>query len=156
MSTDTMLKGNELFKSLSVDDVDRISTFSSVKEFNANETIFIHGRPGTHVYELLDGVVRLQLPSTTHDFNLSITKIGKGELFGLSPLLDSPRYTASAKCFTPVKVLAIEAMPLKKILQKNHPVGMDVMSRIARIYFTRYLDLLRRLQETVSRVSHVA
>lgn len=155
MSTNTMLKGNELFQSLSVEEVDRISVFSSVKEFNANEMIFIHDRPSTHIYVLMDGLVYLQLPSTVPDFNLSITKIEKGELFGLSPLLDSPRYTASAKCFAPTKVLSIEAKPVREILQKNYLVGMNVMSRVARIYFTRYINLLKRLQETVSQISHI-
>ena len=153
MSTDTMLKGTELFKSLSIEEVDKISAFSSVKEFNANDMIFIHDRPSTHIYVLMEGLVYLQLPSTAQEFNLNITKIEKGELFGLSPLLDSPRYTASAKCFSPTKVLAIEAKPVKGILQKNHLVGMDAMGRVARIYFTRYLDLLRRLQDTVSQIS---
>jgi CRP-like cAMP-binding protein len=155
MSIDTMLKGNELFKSLSVEEVHRISNFSSAKEFNANEMVFVHDRPSTHCYVLMDGVVYLQLPSSLPEFSLNIAKVRKGELFGLSPLLDSPRYTASAKCYAPTKVLAIEAKPVREILQKNHLVGMDVMSRVARIYFTRYIDLVRRLQEVVGQVSLV-
>jgi signal-transduction protein with cAMP-binding, CBS, and nucleotidyltransferase domain len=89
MSKEMMLKGNELFKSLSVEEVARISAFSSVKEFNSNDIIFIHGRPGTHVYMLMEGMVRLQLPSDAQEFNFNITKIGKGELFGISSLLNS-------------------------------------------------------------------
>jgi len=155
MSTDTMLKGNELFQALSVEEVDRISALSSVKEFSTNDMIFVHDRPGTHIYVLMDGLVYLQLPSAIPEFNLSITKIQKGELFGLSPLLDSPRYTASAKCFTRTKVLAIEAKPVREILQQNYLVGMKVMGRVSRIYFNRYINLLKRLQETVSQISHV-
>ena len=119
MSTETMLKGNELFQALSVEEVDRISALSSVKEFNTNDMIFVHDRPGTHIYVLMDGLVYLQLPSSIPEFSLSITKIEKGELFGLSPLLDSPRYTASAKCFAPTKVLAIEAKPVREILRED-------------------------------------
>ena len=156
MSKEMMLKGNELFKSLSVEEVARISAFSSVKEFSSNDIIFIHGRPGTHVYMLMEGMVRLQLPSDAQEFNFNITKIGKGELFGISSLLNSPRYTASAKCFSPTRVLAIEAIPLQKILQRNCLVGMDIMSRVARIYFTRYIDFLGKLQETISRFSDAA
>lgn len=155
MSIDRMLRGNELFRSLNVDEVNRISSFSSVKEFGANETIFKYDQQSTHVYMLMDGSVYLQLPSTPPEFSLTIAKVEKGELFGLSPLLDSPRYTATAKCFTAAKVLSIEAKPFREILQKNYLVGMDVMGRVARIYFTRYIDLLRRLQEVVGQISLV-
>ena len=153
MKIDTMLKGNELFQSLSVEEVNKISTFSSVKEFNANEMIFVHDRPSTHVYVLMDGLVYIQLPSTPSEVSLNVAKVEKGELFGLSSFFDSPRYTASAKCFAPTKVLSIEAKPFRQILQRNHLVGMDVMGRVARIYFVRYLDLLRRLQDVVGQIS---
>ena len=62
MSIDMMLKGHKLFASLNVDEINQLSTFSSVKEFRNKETIFKFDQPGTHFYMMMDGLVFLQLP----------------------------------------------------------------------------------------------
>lgn len=153
MSIDRMLKGHELFGLLSVEEVNKISTFSSVKEYRAGETIFEYNQVSSHLYMLMEGSVYLQLPANPPEFSFAISKIEKGELFGLSPLLDSPRYTSTARCSEPTKVLSIEAKPFRELLEMNCPAGLDIINRVARIYFTRYLDVLQRLQDVVSQIS---
>ncbi|MFH1861478.1 MAG: cyclic nucleotide-binding domain-containing protein [bacterium] len=153
MVIDTTLKGHELFRSLSVEEVNQISKFSSVKDFQVGDLIFEYGKPSSHVYMLMEGRLYLQLPANPPEFSFAISRIEIGELFGLSPLLDSPRYTATAKCYSSVKTLSIEAKPLRELLQKNHTIGFTVINQVAHIYFTRYIDLLRRLQEVVGQIS---
>ncbi|TKJ40114.1 hypothetical protein CEE37_10285 [candidate division LCP-89 bacterium B3_LCP] len=150
MIIDKMLKGQELFASLSVDEVYLTSTFSSVKEFEADEIIFDYNQASSHFYVLLEGGVYLQLPGKTSEFSFAVLKVEQGELFGLSPLLDSPRYTATAKCYKPTKVLSIEAKPFRDLLRENCPAGLDIINRVARIYFNRYINILSRLQEAVT------
>lgn len=155
MGIDTMLKGHELFQSLNVDEVSRLSTFSSVKEYQSGEAIFEYNRASSHFYMLMDGTVYLQLPANPPEFSLAISKLEKGELFGLSPLLKSPRYTSTAQCYTDAKALSVEAKPFRELLLLNCPAGLDIMNRVARIYFIRYLDVLKRLQDVVSQISLV-
>ena len=62
MSIDTILRGHELFASLNVDEMNELSSFSSVKDFNADETIFEYNSPSSHFYMLMEGLVYLQLP----------------------------------------------------------------------------------------------
>jgi CRP/FNR family cyclic AMP-dependent transcriptional regulator len=155
MQIERMLKGNELFQSLSVKDVHKISDLSAVKEFDRNDIIFKNEQPGSHIYVLLDGLVSLALPSAPQELGLNIARVEKGEIFGLSPLLNSPRYTATAMCLARSKVLMVEAKSFRKILEKDHVVGMDVMSRVARIYFDRYINLLQRMQQVLGQLSAV-
>jgi len=152
MSIDRMLKGHDLFRSLTVEEANQLSGFSSVKKYEANETVFKYNGLGLHVYMLMEGSVYLRLPASPPDFSFVISKIEKGELFGLSPLLGSERYTAAAECSKASEVLSIEAKPFRELLQKNCPVGFQIMSQVADIYFTRYISVLKNLQGVVNQI----
>jgi len=155
MGVETILKRSELFGMLNIDEVNKISTFSSTKDFKAGETIFELNKPGSHCYVLMQGKVFLQLPANPPEFSFAIARIDKGELFGLSPLLDSPRYTSTAHCYSDTKVLSIEAKPFRELLRKNHVAGFGIISQVARIYFDRYIDVLKRLQDVVGQITLV-
>jgi signal-transduction protein with cAMP-binding, CBS, and nucleotidyltransferase domain len=156
MSIDMMLKGHDLFASLNVDEINQLSTFSSVKEFKADETIFEYNQPSSHFYMLMEGLVYLQLPVNPQDFRFAISKVERGELFGISSLLKSLRYTSTAQCFEDTKVLSIEAKPFRELLQLNCPAGLDIINQVAHIYFTRYLDVIKRLQDVVSQITLIS
>jgi len=153
MSVDKVLKGHTLFQSFSVEDAHTISNFSSTRKFKAKETIFAHNDTGGHVYMLMDGSVSLLLPGDVQDYNLVISNVVKGELFGLSPLLDSPRYTATALCKEDTEVLSIEAKPFRELLRSSSDVGFNMMNQVAHIYFSRYISVLKSLQGVVNQVS---
>jgi signal-transduction protein with cAMP-binding, CBS, and nucleotidyltransferase domain len=150
MSIAGMLKGHDLFRALSVEDVGRISGFSSMKNFEKDETIFVNGRPGTHVFLLLEGSVYLRMPADSPELSIAVARVEKGELFGLSPLLGSKTYTASGHCRENSSVLAIEARPFRELLHSNCSTGLHIMSEVAHVYFTRYLQVLKSLQRVVS------
>lgn len=155
MIIDKILKGHELFASLTVNDVHRLSNFASEKEYKAGETIFEYNQASSHFFMLKEGTVYLLLPANPPEFSFAISRIEKGELFGLSPLLNATRYTSTAKCFEATKVLSIEAKPFRELLQSNCPAGLDIINRVAHIYFTRYLNVLKRLQDVISQISLV-
>jgi len=156
MSIDMMLKGHELFASLNVDEINQLSNFSSMKEFKADETIFEYNQPNTHFYMLMEGLVYLQLPVNPQELRFAISKVEKGELFGISSLLKSPRYTSTAQCYEDTKVLSIEAKPFRELLQLNCPAGLDIINQVAHIYFTRYLDVIKKLQDVVGQITLIS
>ncbi|MFH1723749.1 MAG: cyclic nucleotide-binding domain-containing protein [Elusimicrobiota bacterium] len=153
MNVQSVLRGNELFGALSVDEVGRISAFSVAKEFKKGEMIFACDHPGTHFFMLMDGLVYLQLPANPPEFSFAISRIQEGELFGLSPLLDSPQYTCMARCSVDTKVLSIEAGPFRELLRENAQTGFAIMNRVARIYFNRYIEILKKLDDVVGQIS---
>lgn len=155
MVVDRILKGHELFGALTLDEINKLSTFASEKEFKAGETIFEYNQVSSHFYMLKEGEVYLLLPANPAEFSFAISKMEKGELFGLSPLLNATRYTSTAKCYGTTKVLSIEAKPFRELLQANHLAGLDIINRVASIYYARYLNVLKKLQDVVSQVSMV-
>ena len=153
MTADRTLMGHDLFQSLSVDDAHQISTFSSVKKYKADELVFKYGEAAAHVYMLMEGSVNLRLPANPADFSFVISKIEKGELFGLSPLLDSDRFTSTAQCVGPTELLSIEAQPFREMLIRNEVAGFNIINKVAHIYFTRYIEVLKNLQGVVGQIS---
>jgi CRP-like cAMP-binding protein len=133
-----------------VDEINRVSGFSSVRQYKKGDAIFEIDQPAAHFYILMEGLVYLQLPGEVPGFNVPVSKVEKGELFGISPLVQSPEYTSAAVCLADTKVLAVEAGPFLELLQQNCAAGMDIISRIGRIYFRRYLEVIRRLQRVAS------
>ena len=149
------LSGQELFQSLRFEDVDQINHFSVVKDLGKDEFVFEAGAEGVHIYVLLEGEIHLQLPGRSHEAGLAVGLIEKGCIFGLAPLLRAGRHLTTAKCAAPCKVLAIEALPLRKLLEQDHAIGFHVMSMAAQTYFIRYVESLRRVQTVIKELAVV-
>lgn len=142
----TMLSGHDLFRLLGAEEIEAVSRISAVKRFTRDETIHEHHALVSHVFLCLEGTVLLQLPARASELRLTIAQIGKGELFGVAPLLGIDRYTTSARAAGPVEALAIEAKGFQRIVEKSPVVAHQLMSRVAQVYFGRYLEVMRRLQ----------
>jgi len=155
MSVTKMLKGHELFQSLSFEDVDKISNFSGVKDLRKDEVVFTSGGVGTHFFVLLEGIVNLRLPADAHEASLVVGRIEKGDIFGLAPLLGAGRHKTTAQCAEPCRVLSIEAEPLRKLLEESPFVGIHVMRMAAEAYFTRYVETLRRVQKVINEIAAI-
>jgi len=153
MGIDRILRGHHIFQSLSLEQAHALSGFSSLKKLKAGENVFQYNGAASHVFMLMEGAVELRLPALQNDFSMVISKIEKGELFGLSPLLDSPTYTSTAKCRADTELLCIEAKPLRELLKRNPQVGLEILNRVAHIYFSRYIDVLKNLQGVVNQIS---
>ena len=155
MIEDKVLKGHDLFSSLTPDEIHKLSKFAYEKEFHEGESIFEYNQACSHFFMLKKGDVYLLLPANPKEFSFAVSKIKAGELFGLSPLLNGDRYTAQAKCYSEAKVLAIEAKPFLELIRTNSHVGLNIINRVAEIYYARYLNILKKLQDVVSQVSLV-
>ena len=70
-------------------------------------------------------------------------------------MLGIGRYTLTAECTEPCNVLAIEVKAFRKLLAKNPAVGLDVMTVVAKAYFSRYTEVLQRIQNVVQELASV-
>ena len=149
----TMLSGHDLFRLLAAEEIEAVSRVSAVKRFAKGETIHEHHTAVSHVFLCLEGTVLLQLPARPSELRLTIAQVGKGELFGVAPLLGIDRYTTTARAATAVEALAIEARAFQRIVDGNPVVAHHLMSRVAQVYFGRYLEVMRRLQGVLRELS---
>lgn len=146
MSVAKMIKGHELFSALSFEEVEAVSGFSALAEYQPGDNVYRRGGFGSHLFVLVKGRLSLLLPSADEESSLCIGRLDRGEIFGLAPLLGFERYTTTARITEPSSVLAIEVLQLRKVFEANPRLGMRVMNLAARAYYSRYLDLLHRVQ----------
>ncbi len=151
--SETMIKGHELFQSLSFEEVEEVSTFAGPKHYEKDELVFRKGDRGSHFFIVLEGRVNLVLPSSDNVSQLVVGRLGRGDIFGLSPLLGSDRHMTVAKCSETSTVLAVEVTPFRKLLEHNPQVGLHMMTVMARAYFSRYVDTLGRIQGIVNEIA---
>jgi CRP-like cAMP-binding protein len=156
MSVSNMLKGHDLFRSLTPKEMERVSSVSSPKSFRKGEAVHQDDGFATHIFVLLEGEVQLRLPSHPGDAGVPVGKATAGEIFGIAPLLGAQRYTATATCLTSCEVLAIEAAPLKDVLDRNPQAALAMTAAVARSYYSRYLNLLKRLHGVVGQLTQEA
>jgi CRP-like cAMP-binding protein len=70
------------------------------------------------------------------------SKIEKeGAVFGTAALMGPFRYNVTAICLKPSKVLVLDADHIKKTMQEDPKMGMEIMKKLASIYFNRLNDL---------------
>ena len=150
MNVTKMIKGHDLFRSFDFDDIAKLSDFTRQLTYRAGDFIYRSGQEGNHFYVVLEGKVNLKLTSEDNESTLVVGRMEKGDIFGMSRLLGFDRFTATAACATECQILAVEIDPFKNLLAENQHVHLNVMSIIARAYFSRYIDTLKRSQNTLS------
>jgi CRP-like cAMP-binding protein len=136
------LKKTELFGSLNESHLNTILSRSSVESFPEGKTIFRQGEEAIRLYILIEGMVNLTV-KTQEQADFMTSEIEKeGAAFGIPSLIEPFRYNVTATCLKPSRVLTIEADHLMKKMDEDPRMGMEVMKKLASIYFNR-LNALR-------------
>jgi len=150
MNGSTELKGHELFRSLSMEGIHKISQISEVKKFKKGDIIFQPNQEAGNLYILLEGLVALRFPAKEEAFSVSFIRIEKDDLIGAGALLGSPKYSTQAYCVKDSKVLAVNAKKLRQILEEDKGASFEVILEIAHAYFKRYISLMNKIQNIFS------
>jgi CRP-like cAMP-binding protein len=135
------LKKTELFGSLSESQLTILLSHSSAESFSEGKTIFRQGEEANRLYILIEGAVDLSV-KTGEKIDFMTSKIEKeGAIFGMPSLIEPFRYNVTAMCLKPTKVLMIETVPLKKKMEEDPEMGMEIMKKLASIYFNRLNEM---------------
>jgi CRP-like cAMP-binding protein len=135
------LKKTELFGSLSESQLTILLSHSSAESFSEGKTIFRQGEEANRLYILIEGAVDLSV-KTGEKIDFMTSKIEKeGAIFGMPSLIEPFRYNVTAMCLKPTKVLMIETVPLKKKMEEDPEMGMEIMKKLASIYFNRLNEI---------------
>ena len=141
MVTTDWLKKTELFQDLDETQLNILLSHSKVETFSEGKIIFRQGDEAIHLYILIEGAVDLTV-KTEEKIDFMTSKIDKeGAVFGSPSLMEPYRYNVTATCLKPSKVLAIEADHIKKDMENDPRMGMEIMKELATIYFNRLNEL---------------
>ncbi len=140
VSTD-FLKKTELFGPLGESQLNMLLSHSTVESFHEGKTIFRQGDMANYLYILIEGVVDLTV-KTGEKVDFMTSRIEKeGAIFGMPSLIEPFRYNVTAVCLKPSKVLVIKTDPLKKKMEEDPRMGMEIMKKLVSIYFNRLNEM---------------
>lgn len=135
------LKKAELFHTLKEAQLNVLLAHSTVKSLVEGETIFRQGEDAKSLYVLIEGAINLAV-KTEEKIDLMTSRVEKeGSVFGMPSLIEPFRYNVTATCLRPSKVLIIEADRIRMDMNEDPGMGMEIMKRLASIYFNRLNEM---------------
>jgi CRP-like cAMP-binding protein len=135
------LKKAELFEVLDEPHLDELLSHSTVRSFPEGEIVFRQGEEANHLYILVEGAVDLTL-TTLEEVGFMTSKIDKeGAVFGTPALMEPYRYNVTATCLKASRVLIMEARYLRLKMAQEPKMGLEMMKKLASIYFDRLNEL---------------
>jgi CRP/FNR family transcriptional regulator, cyclic AMP receptor protein len=120
-----LLENAPLFKDLGAGDRAACAVAFREQRFKKGQVIFGRGDPGTHLYVLTEGQVRLSV-ATSDGRELSFQVAASGDLIGEIAMLDGGPRSAEATALTPVVAHALERNAFQA-LRSAHPAISDAV-----------------------------
>jgi len=153
------LTGHHMDTGLSPQHIDRLSACVVSKSVKRGANIFVKGDPGTSLFVIGAGKVKISIPSVQGKdaiFNL----LGEGDVFGEIALLDGHRRTADATAVTNCDLYVIERKDFLPVMREEPEITLRLFeilcSRLRRTteqaQGVMSLDLPSRLAKALMRL----
>jgi CRP/FNR family cyclic AMP-dependent transcriptional regulator len=131
-----------LFRGLVAGERDALVSRARMRQFAASEHIFLMGSPGTSMMAVLNGSVRISIPS--HEGRgIVLAMLQPGEVFGEIAVLDGKERTADAHAMTACTLAVVERRDVLEFLER-HP---NVWPRVVEVLCDRLRATNRQMAE---------
>jgi CRP-like cAMP-binding protein len=155
-----LLRDHPVFGVLEALQLERLLTFARRRKVAAGTTLFVKGDPGTALFAVCDGTVKITVPSIDGReamFNL----LHAGEIFGEIALLDGQPRTADAVTLTDCELMVIERRDFLSFVHSEPNVALKLIEllckrlRVASEHYEEvvFLPLPARLARILMRLS---
>lgn len=111
--------------------LDEISSKLTKLSYRQGETIFYQGDPGSMLYIVVSGQVKI-VSTSAEGVEIILAVLTEGDFFGELSLLDQEPRSASAVAMVPVEVLALRRDDFLGFLRSHPSVGGDVLAILSR------------------------
>jgi len=121
-----ILRDHFLFHTLSSQQIDHLASCIVTKKIKRGVCIFAKGDPGSSMFAINKGVVKIGTPSVEgHDTILNV--LGKGDIFGEIALLDGKPRTADAIATDDCELFVIERRNFLPILRSEPDIALALI-----------------------------
>jgi CRP-like cAMP-binding protein len=136
------IKQSELLMGTSMDFIKKFMDISQMVSHEEGEVLFREKDPALFFYVLLNGRVKLGVGESSqmvYDIKQN------GEAFGWSSLFGRDRYSASAECTAPTKLLKTDREKLTKALEKDPANGLVFFKQLAATLGNRLIETYKTI-----------
>ncbi|MGQ9647068.1 MAG: cyclic nucleotide-binding domain-containing protein [Thermodesulfobacteriota bacterium] len=135
------LQKAELFGALGDAQLEALLSQPEVESFPEGKMIFSQGEEANRLYVLIQGSVELTIKAQEKIDFMSSNIEREGAVFGTASLMEPFRYNVTAVCLKPSRALVLNADHIKRAMEDDPKMGMEMMKKLASIYFKRLNDL---------------
>jgi CRP/FNR family cyclic AMP-dependent transcriptional regulator len=125
VSTRDLLAGVALLAGASDDDLDRVAGWTEEAWFASGDHLLRAGEPADRLHVIVEGRVALSIHAPGRG-DLVVETLGPGDVLGVSWALPYERWDLDARALTDVATLAIDAAPLRSVMDAEDPLGRVV------------------------------
>ena len=140
--TEIALKQVPVFSDLKKRELKEIRKIVHKREFLKNEYVFRYNTPGLGMYIILKGDIIIE-----GDDGTEFAKLGKGDFFGETALINEDKRSASSKAFTDTQVIAFFRSDLLEIIRRNPVFGTKILFNLSNIMAKRLKKSNALIQE---------
>ncbi len=117
-----------------------LAMLTEVQVLNPGSWLFRQGEPAQFLYVIEDGALNLALVLHRNGDGEHVEKMGslkRGEVLGWSALIKPHVYTLDAQATQKSRLLQIQALPLRDLLEDNPQFGYFLIKNIAEVISER-------------------
>ena len=142
MISPELLRRYPFFGLLTEAQLKAIAMIAEETSFEGKTIIFKEDKRADRMFLLIQGSVVLYYTVDTEgllDFNKEflVGEINPGDVFGISALLEPFKYSASAKADQNIRVISIDAVALRSLLEEDPKMSCVIMHQVAKEYADR-------------------
>ncbi len=143
MVSPELLRRYPFFASLDEKQLEAIAEISQEKSHPKGTLLVKENTNATVLALLMEGDIDLIFSGGGEGAisNALVGSIAPGEVYGVSSLIEPYRYTATAKATIPVKVIEVDGLALRALVEKDPRMGYIMMRNVA-------IAVLERLRYT--------
>ena len=127
----SLAKESILFADLSFDEADSLCRRATEKSFNPNETLYLKGDPGGHMYVIRSGQIKISVVSPDGK-ECVLNFQGAGEVNGEIALFDGGARTADASAVTKVETLVLQQSDVQAFLAAHPTRAFQAIGELCR------------------------
>ena len=137
------LKDCAVFAVLDNTGLEKLASSIIVKQYDAGTTIFKAEDSANEFFVIQEGKVALQTvlkKESQVSRRITVDTATRNEIVGWSAIVEPYVYTLTAVCVQNVKLLSINGIKLRQLLQDNHDIGFGVLKEVIKVVASRLED----------------
>ena len=131
MAPRDLLVRSPLFSQLAPTELDKIAALLRRRRYRADEPVFREGDPGTALYIVDTGEIRILLGGADGK-EVVLSLLGSGEFFGELALLDGEPRSADAVATVPTELLILPRDDFLRLLREVPAVAVNMLAALSR------------------------
>jgi CRP-like cAMP-binding protein len=142
MISPEVLRRYPLFSGLDDEMIKKLAMAGEKVSIKKGDWLFREGEVAKHLYIILKGKVEIKVSLGKEDmYQVGVTRLVDGDLFGWSSLVEPYKYQLGAVATTTCELAKFDGIRLCELFTHNPAVGYIMMSRITQVIGARLVHL---------------